>query len=82
MSTELKFFIDGRKEPKKYAPAIFVTKQNGEIIDIVLGSTLESEKPTPYKEHNHLAMDVTAYWPASDYYKDGYYVLPEEDDKK
>ena len=71
--------------PKKYAPAIFVTTQNGKIIDVILGQKLESKKPT--RGHftaslfNSINSDlhVKAYWPASDYYKDGYYVLPEED---
>ena len=66
------------KKTKKYAPAIFVTKQNGKVIEVNLGTRLESETPAPHHNPAYPDLRTIAYWPASDYYKDGYYVLPEE----
>jgi hypothetical protein len=64
------------KENKKLAPAIFVTKKDGEIVNYYLSTFIYSEKPNPYNGSDPSATQIV-YWPASDYYKDGYYVLPE-----
>ena len=64
------------KEPKKYSPAIFATKKDGKIINYYLDTFIHSEKPPPYNGSDTSVTQIV-YWPASDYYKDGYFVLPE-----
>ena len=70
------FYKENNKENKKLAPAIFVTKKDGEIVNYYLSTFIYSEKPNPYNGSDPSATQIV-YWPASDYYKDGYYVLPE-----
>lgn len=67
--------------PKKYAPAIFVFKDDkGNVVSTQLSGELYDSIPSSkvFTASYVVSSRDSVYWPASDYLKDGYYVLPEE----